>query len=173
MISTPLRERLLSSFSLENSTDAAFIQDSNSVRIYVWQVTLKMIRDYPVLGVGSGVYPGIYDKYTKLETREDFRHKAFAHNIFLQVAAEFGIPGLTIFCLMLSILFYISFSLARTKNPIYQGMFASLVGLMIHQQVDIPIWGVGIGGAFWMLAGLSIGLYQYEWSAGRLKTKNA
>lgn len=151
-VSEPLKERFFSISSTEQ----------NISRIYIWQSTLKMIKDYPIFGVGAGVYPFVFDKYAMPGSTE--RHVSFAHNIFLQMFAEFGIFGFLLFCIATFIILYMGIQLARTGNYFYQGMLASFVGVLIHQQVDIPIWGLSIGGAFWMLEGLIIGFYQQEFS---------
>ena len=147
-----LQERLLSIFSLQQST--------NAERIYIWKVTLNMIQDHPLLGVGPGIYPFTYDKYTQPGIEKKFLHKSFAHNLYLQVPAELGIPAFIIFCGILGIVLYMGFSLAKTGHPVYQGLFASIMGVLVHQFFDIPIWGIDIGGAFWMFCGLTVGLYQ-------------
>lgn len=147
-----LKDRLSSAFSPERNID----------RIYIWQSSLKMMRDYPVFGVGAGVFFHLYEAYA-MPGSEPWGNIAYAHNIFLNVGTEFGLLGLALFLPLLAIVLYMSFSLAKTGNPFYQGLFAALVGVLIHQQVDVPIWGLGIGGGFWMLSGLVIGLYRYEW----------
>ena len=135
--------------------------DSNTTRLTIWHNTFKMIGDYPILGVGTGVFPFVYKGYTTPDYPE--REPPYAHNLFLQVAAEFGLIGLAVFLAIIGAVLYMSFSLARkADNPVYQAMFAVLVGVLVHQQVDIPIWGLEIGGAFWMLVGMTIGFYRLE-----------
>ena len=87
----------------------------------------------------------------------------------MQVTAEFGFIGLILFCVILFSTLYMSFRLARTGNLIYQGIFAAIVGVLVHQQVDLPIWGFDIGGAFWMLIGLTIGLYRNKFSGEEIR----
>jgi O-antigen ligase len=146
-----LRDRLLSSFSTRD----------NIARIFIWKSTLNMIKDHPVLGVGTGMFFATYPRYLLPGAPE--KEVSYAHNIFLEAAVEFGLIGLAVFILMLLGVFYMSFSLARTGNPVYQGIFAVFIGVLVHQQVDIPIWSAGIGGIFWMLVGLMMGIYRYEW----------
>ncbi|MCL6590493.1 MAG: O-antigen ligase family protein [Firmicutes bacterium] len=136
-------------------------------RILMYQATLKMIQDYPVFGIGAGVYPYVFPEYQIKDPRVVPENHPFAHNLFLQLAAEFGLVGLVIFCTILGLIIFMSFKLARTQNHFYQGIFAALIGVLIHQQVDLPIWGFDIGGAFWLLFGLIIGFYQFEFGRNR------
>jgi O-antigen ligase len=112
----------------------------------------------------------VYSKYVLPGAPEP--SAAFAHNLFLQVTAEFGFVGLVVFVAILVRVLWLSWRLARTGNLLYQGIFAALVGVLIHQQVDIPIWGLDIGGGFWTLVGLVIALHGQLESRpeGRLRT---
>ncbi|NLM37701.1 MAG: hypothetical protein GX202_06210, partial [Firmicutes bacterium] len=87
---------------------------------------------------------------------------AFAHNIFLQIAAELGLTGFLLFILAFAPTYFLAYKLAKSGNPFYQGIFASLAGILIHQQVDLPIWKTNIGIGFWLLLGLAVGLYAVE-----------
>jgi O-antigen ligase len=156
-----LGDRLLSSFSTTE----------NISRIFIWKSTLNMIKDHPVFGIGTGMFFSIYPRYLLPNAPE--KEVSYAHNIFLEVTAEFGLIGLAVFSLILLGILYMGFWLARTGNPFYQGIFAAFIGVLVHQQVDIPIWSIGIGGIFWMLLGLIMGMYRYEWekkfSVGEVK----
>ncbi len=147
-----LNERFLSIFSLEDR--------SNLARIHIWEATLEMIKDNPVFGVGAGVYPLVYSKYVPPHSIKT--QTCFSHNLFLQVAAEFGIVGFVIFMLALCHVLYMAYSLAKTGNTFYQGLFAMLIGVLIHQQFDIAIWKMNVGAAFWLFIGIIIGLYRRE-----------
>ena len=87
---------------------------------------------------------------------------------FLQIAVELGLVGGVLFFLALVSVYYMAFSLAKTGNSVYQGLFASLLGVLIHQQLDIPIWKMHIGLSFWILVGLVAGFYHLE----KTKQKN-
>jgi len=150
--------RFLSIFSLEKG--------GNMSRIYIWQASLKMIKDHPVFGLGLGVFPLAFPEYAVAEHSVDTF--TYAHNLFLQIAVELGLVGGVLFFLALVSVYYMAFSLAKTGNSVYQGLFASLLGVLIHQQLDIPIWKMHIGLSFWILVGLVAGFYHLE----KTKQKN-
>lgn len=132
----------------------------NESRLFIWRATLRMIKAYPVLGVGAGVYMHVSKRFAL--PGAPYPVAAFAHNLFLQVLAEFGLVGFAVFMAILIQVFVMAWRLARTGHTAYQGIFAALIGIVVHQQVDIPIWGLEIGGAFWLLVGITISLYVHE-----------
>ncbi|NLJ84791.1 MAG: O-antigen ligase family protein [Halanaerobiaceae bacterium] len=153
MINPTLNDRFLSIFSLEKG--------GNMTRIHIWQASLDMIKDKPLQGVGLGVFPDVYPEYAPPAAKKE-KTFAFAHNIFLQMAAELGLFGLLLFILAFAHAYFLAYKLTKSGNPFYQGIFASLAGVFIHQQVDLPIWKTNIGIGFWLLLGLAVGLYAVE-----------
>lgn len=63
-------------------------------RVAHWQAALDMIAAHPLFGVGAGNYPAVYEWYAVQGWAEALGH---AHNFYLNVAAETGIPGLMIY----------------------------------------------------------------------------
>ena len=68
-------------------------------RAYIWNNSLEIISDNPVLGVGPGNFGSAYSKLLAPDV-SPIRHYTHAHNDFLQVAARSGIIGLLLFCLV-------------------------------------------------------------------------
>ncbi|HEY4474901.1 MAG TPA: O-antigen ligase family protein [Candidatus Paceibacterota bacterium] len=66
-----------------------FGETSNSQRIAIWKSSLVSIKNHPMLGVGIGNFPVVLNQ--KLELA---RAGSSAHNIYLQIASEMGIPAL-------------------------------------------------------------------------------
>jgi len=69
-------------------------------RIYNWKIALKMMKDYPIFGVGPGNY---------VEAKQVFYNETenlfVQHNIFLQASTELGYPGLFLLLLILGIFY--------------------------------------------------------------------
>ena len=114
-----------------------------------------MISDYPVFGVGVGLYRSQFKRYTIYKKAD----VSFAHNLILQVAAEFGLVGLALFLGFIVIVLYMGLALARTGEILFQGMFAVVIGVLVHMQFDNTIWGLEIGGVFWLIFGIIMGIY--------------
>ncbi|HUW34480.1 MAG TPA: O-antigen ligase family protein, partial [Planctomycetota bacterium] len=71
-------------------------EGSLRVRLGYWAAAGRMIIDHPLQGVGLGNFGDFYSQYKLAEAGEVQR----AHNNYLQVAAEMGIPGLIVFCVL-------------------------------------------------------------------------
>jgi len=71
-------------------------------RMAHWQVGWYILRDYPFLGVGPGNYPAVYERYYIPPWREPLGH---AHNYYLNMAAEAGIPGMLALLLVIGMAF--------------------------------------------------------------------
>ncbi len=79
---------------------------NNITRIKTWESTIEMIKDAPFLGVGLGNYANAYPPYRQWEEKEmETRIRWYAHNDYLQIAAEAGIPALLSFLLFLLFIF--------------------------------------------------------------------
>lgn len=132
-------------------------------RMAHWQAGWYILRDYPFLGVGPGNYPTVYERYYIPPWREALGH---AHNYYLNMAAEAGIPGMLALLLVLGMAFRgIARRLRATSpaalargacrlDPAYSpafaralalGLLGSLAVFCIHNLFDnLLVHGVGI-----------------------------
>ena len=79
-----LYERLTSVFTK--------VDTSSEMRLAFWESSLAMIQDHPFLGIGWGSYWMVYPEYDFYLQGADIRI-VHAHNLYLNYAAEIGIPG--------------------------------------------------------------------------------
>jgi len=79
----------------------------NLMRAHVWSSSMNLIKDHPVLGVGSGNFQYVYPFY-RTEKEKEATPKGIkytkAHNVLLHVWSEMGIFGILVF---LGIIFYV------------------------------------------------------------------
>lgn len=98
-------------------------------RVALWHAGVAMFREYPVFGVGPGQYCSAAPLYTD---RISYSSRLDAHNSFVEVLAETGVPGLLLFCWMLLLALGYSYQMTastRAKNwmsGLARGVFASL-----------------------------------------------
>lgn len=102
------RERFSSSYTkLRRGGVAALLE----FRYYHWSNTSAMIKDHPLLGVGPGNWRVMYPLYYQRVARDPlYNYKAQvrrAHNDYLQLAAEYGIPALLVFLFLWGRQFYL------------------------------------------------------------------
>jgi O-antigen ligase len=82
--------------------DRVTANDGGSGRTDIWQVGWRMVEDRPATGVGSGNFPHASIRYLVAPgvIRSDqylVDQPSVAHNAYLQVLAETGVPGLAMF----------------------------------------------------------------------------
>lgn len=70
-------------------------------RVEVWQLAIRLTREYPLLGAGLGNYKLLYDGSVP-----DHDFVAHAHNIWLMLAAEAGIPAMVGFTIAIALICY-------------------------------------------------------------------
>jgi O-antigen ligase len=95
-----------------------------------------MVEERPFSGVGAGGFSDQYRTHTEVWR---FRiSQGHAHDAYLQLAAEVGLPGMLAYVLMLAAIFGAIIQQARTEPhgwlPI--GAMAMTVALLAHQMVD-------------------------------------
>ncbi len=76
-------------------------QGAAAVRIPLMQTASEMIEANPLLGVGLNSYRANMTRYDETSSFVSQDFYAPVHNIFAHVAAEIGIPGGILFCLLL------------------------------------------------------------------------
>ena len=66
---------------------------ANQDRVRIYRRTLQMIKDHPLLGIGAGNFPGVYEAYSPPD-----QLVYHAHSIYLSTLVELGVPGGILFC---------------------------------------------------------------------------
>jgi len=66
-------------------------------RLILWEAGIRMARDHPLFGVGIGGYWEFSHDYAPAFLDSFWRSHENAHNYFIQLLAELGIPGLMVF----------------------------------------------------------------------------
>jgi O-antigen ligase len=84
-------------------------------RVAHWQAALDMIASNPLFGVGAGNYPAVYEQFAIGPWVEALGH---AHNLYLNVAAEMGIPALFVYLsFLLTAIIYTLRWLVKSARP--------------------------------------------------------
>ncbi|MDP1845652.1 MAG: O-antigen ligase family protein [Candidatus Moranbacteria bacterium] len=118
-----ISERLASAFNLK--------EGSNVERMKNWEEAVEIIKDHPLIGVGLGNYAA------EIEPTIGERSSIYAHNLFLDIAAETGILNGLIFLLLI---FLSIFRGVRSGSAIGLGLSASLVYFLVHGIFDTPLY---------------------------------
>ena len=113
----------------------------------------------PLLGVGLGTYMFNFIRFAG----PDFSYIAYAHNCYLQIAAETGILGLLSFLALIILFFYQGIIALNSHNRsfLWHMLLASLTAVLaycIHIMVDTGLYAVDLGLLFWFMLGLGVAL---------------
>ena len=144
-------------------------------RTEVWERAIYAIRDFPLTGMGMNLFryivPVLYPFFA-MSTNLDIAH---AHNQFLQVGLDLGIPGLIAYtALWLGLITMLWQSWQRSvelwSRFLTVGFAASLVGAFIFGLTDAVALGAKPGFMFWFLLGLITG--HYRWLVGATHEDN-
>ena len=122
--------------------------------------SLRMIAARPLSGVGVGQY---YQTSTLFLSPQMAWVYGFenAHNFFLQVAAELGVPGLALFLIWIGLaLVAIARVLPRTADMRLLGAAAGVLALLLTCFTGHPLLVYEVAFSFWIQFGLALGLAQ-------------
>lgn len=118
-------------------------------RVEIWFRAIYMIQDFPYTGIGMGLFQDVTSAlYPFSESLPaTIPH---AHNLFLQVGVDLGIPGLAAWLSILILIIVISWQIylaGRQDRKDYfralgSGLLLSQLALVVHGLTDAVTWGM-------------------------------
>jgi O-antigen ligase len=111
---------------------------------------LPIISDFPLFGSGGGSFYSVFPQYKKAEVHGFYDH---AHNDYLQMTIEHGIPATVLLAILVLLSLYKSlYAMRHRKHSIMKGTaFAVsmvIIGMLIHMTVDFPLQAPANAGYF-------------------------
>jgi putative inorganic carbon (hco3(-)) transporter len=139
-------------------------------RLDIWWRAILMIQDFPITGIGLGTFMDIADKFYPffLFPPGKIIH---AHNLFLQIAVDIGLPGLVAWVAIFISIWTMNWRNYRQgvvqKNRLDAGLGAGLMccllALIIHGLTDAVTWGfIRTAPMVWAIWGVSETLYYLQ-----------
>jgi O-antigen ligase len=102
-------------------------------RLLMWRTTLEMVKDHPIIGIGTGAFGPQYQAYrarvfdrlddpaTLYPAREhSYDEAGHAHNDWLQLAAENGLVGLALFMVLIGGVYVTGLRLLNKRVPVQE-----------------------------------------------------
>jgi putative inorganic carbon (hco3(-)) transporter len=138
-------------------------------RLEIASRAIYMIRDFPFTGIGMGSFENIADLLYPFFMFPPGKI-VHAHNLFLQIAVDLGIPGFIAWLSVYLLVIYCSIKVFQfgilKNNTFFAGLGAGLLGsqlaLTIHGLTDAVTWGmVRPAPLVWVLWGLAVALTNY------------
>lgn len=122
----------------------------------IWQEALDRIAQAPWLGIGISQFHEVR-RLPTVNTSSGATYVAHAHNTFLQVGLDIGLPGLTAYILVFAILIKRAERLRPWNGEagaIALGACFSLISVHLFGASDAIALGAKVGGFQWYAAGL-------------------
>ena len=143
-----------------------------SGRMEIWQQTWRAIHDFPFTGAGIGSFTTTIPLLYPLKS--DISGYPHAHNLFLQIAFDLGLPGLIAY---LSLLFNVTImavgllqsdGASPVSSPRFLaiGALGALTALCVHGLLDSVMWGTRLAIVPWFFFGVVAAAY-LQHTAGR------
>jgi O-antigen ligase len=112
-----------------------------SSRRWIWNDTWKMVKDYPILGVGIGAYETVFPTYAS--GGESYIRVDFAHNDYLQVLADAGIVGGLLAVWFIYLVFRAVMRGIKAADPLKGAMAlaagAGVFSILVHSLFDFNL----------------------------------
>jgi O-antigen ligase len=157
--------------SLRAQTLSSLNQDKSvKWRLGMWNKCLRMVRDRPVFGWGVGAFPIRQARYFHPDVPGGSQEQVMqegtslsedAHNTYLQIAAELGLPGLALY-LAIPITFFVTAlrAVPRRRPGLRKAVLLATVAAIAAQMVSSignPAWEYAECSLFfWLMLGLGM-----------------
>lgn len=145
---------------------------SLSARPEIWARAIRMLKDHPFTGIGLDAFPKVLStRYPPFEMRKEAAQVIpHAHNLYLQVAMDLGMPGLVAF---LALVMTATWMLVRalqcsrtsTMQAVALGVLAGMWAQFLYGWVDCIALGQKPGIFFWVYLAISTLLYQHAYTS--------
>lgn len=114
----------------------------------VWSRAIYLIQDFPATGIGAGTFPRVAPQIYPIFLNEPGVEIFHSHNLFLQAAVDFGLPGLVAFTALLSAALFLGKrargAYLQKRDPVSAalagGYICGLLVMIVHGLVDAPLW---------------------------------
>lgn len=126
--------------SLTRVAETTASEDVSSNRFQIWSVTVQIIKDSFPFGAGLGAFP---QAYTRFDSSGGYERVEQAHNDYLQLVADAGLPGIAIGGLFLFLFFKSGIRNSKVSNNFRRGAavgaFAGCFSILVHSIFDFVL----------------------------------
>ncbi|OQA91297.1 MAG: O-Antigen ligase [Elusimicrobia bacterium ADurb.Bin231] len=129
-------------------------------RLPIWIDSLKIIKDFPLLGIGYGNFQNVFPLYQKSHLNKFWRH---THNDYLQSVTEMGAISVILVLAFYCMLVWYVIKLLREsednwKIGLSMGAITSCLTILLHSFVDFNLRTTSNAFLFAVITGLTISI---------------
>ncbi len=141
-------------------------------RLEVWSRAVFMIQDFPFTGIGMGTFAQVANAMYPFFLAGPDADIPHAHNLFLQVPVDLGIPGLVAWGALFLLAGLAGWRVYRqgrdgaaaSSERLYAawgaGLFAGLVAMAVHGLLDAVTWNTRPAVTVWVIWGAAMAAYR-------------
>lgn len=140
----------------------------------IWNYSLRLIRDFPITGVGLDNFDSVLRGHYFYQTEIfGIRYIAHSHNTFLAVAVELGLPALILFSSLIGSFFAMAFynwkHSGSLRRVVSLGLAAGMLSFLIFGLMDAFTLGKNLGIFFWIYLGLMAAIHSLNFTDKKQK----
>jgi len=145
------------------------IERSYSERMGYWTTSVRAAAEAPLIGTGAGTFGNVYLRHIEPGAGET----RYAHNLFIQLLVETGLPGLAAIVVVFFIFFLRCFKGIREGGEkdatLVAGVAAGGAAFLVHNLVDFTYFVPETAVLFWFYFGLASGQGREDRPGGSTK----
>ncbi|MFC1586770.1 O-antigen ligase family protein [Planctomycetota bacterium] len=128
-------------------------------RLVIWQAGINMIGDYPLVGVGFKRFKHRIGDYNPEKATKD------AHNTYILIASEMGIPALILFLLIICMGFYQAWRVFYLSELLFfkavaLGYMGGVFGLLVVNMFGSRLDSNEVTFYYWILTAVMVRLHE-------------
>lgn len=132
---------------------------SSANRLILWRAAARMIAEHPFVGIGVGRFEEMIGFYTETPIKKGDPRDA--HNAFILLAGEMGVPSLLLLLLLYVVWSAVALRIHRKhRHPLDRSLAAAFLGCLVAVLVSCMVGSRFSDEAliawFWMLAALVV-----------------
>lgn len=147
--------------------DSKELVGASTWRSEIWQDSLGMIARKPFWGHGLNTYMIVFQEFRRKLDGMFYYGPTYAHNCYIQMAAEIGIFGLAAFLWIMIRLFKLTIQKmnkskcldARLKE-LMLGLLSGVLAFLIHSFFDTNFYSLQLSVLFWLMTGLLMSVHK-------------
>ena len=129
------------------------LRQTGGFRLDLWQSSLEMLRDHPLLGVGLDNFVYVYQQFYLREGAAAEPSLSHPHNWILNFWLSLGVLGLIAFVWLLVRFF--RESRLRHKTWLVAGALGAVADMLVHGFIDNSYFLVDLAFLFWLCLAIS------------------